>query len=469
LYRYDAAGNLNYRTNNGLTQTFTVNSLNQLTGGARDGTWTVAGGTMGSVTNVTVNTSISFLYADGTFASTNHGSSMTFKAFTAIAKDDKGRSATNSSTMFSPPNPVFAYDLNGNLLFERSAGGTTNRLFEYDDENQLIRVMVTNAWKSEFVYDGKMRRRIRKEYTWNGSWVLTNEVRYVYDGNLVIQERDANNLPQVTYTRGKDMSGNLEGAGGIGGLLARTENPSSILNPPSSSAHAYYHADGNGNVTCLINSNQLVVARYNYDPFGSLSGMSGSMAEANLYRFSSKEFHPKSGLVYYLYRYYDPSLQRWLNRDPIGEHGFSILRYRSDKSLWVIRLLTQMGGNNLYGFVRNQPTGIYDPFGLKPGTPTGPDTLACIAAQEQAIAAMELLESEPGPINAAKLAVAIKVAVDACTPPPPPPPPPPFWKRAWKCIRVGAGAVGVFCSSVAGSALGGCYVMPNQIPGDGGA
>jgi hypothetical protein len=31
--------------------------------------------------------------------------------------------------------------------------------------------------------------------------------------------------------------------------------------------------------------------------------------------------HPNSGLVYYLYRYYDPSLQRWINRDPIAEAG----------------------------------------------------------------------------------------------------------------------------------------------------
>ena len=38
-----------------------------------------------------------------------------------------------------------------------------------------------------------MRRRIRREYAWQlGAWRMTNEVHYVYDGNLVIQERDAN-------------------------------------------------------------------------------------------------------------------------------------------------------------------------------------------------------------------------------------------------------------------------------------
>ena len=57
--------------------------------------------------------------------------------------------------------------------------------------------------KAVFVYDGKMRRRVRKEFTWqNSAWVETNEVRYLYDGNLVVQERDSNNVVLVTYTRG---------------------------------------------------------------------------------------------------------------------------------------------------------------------------------------------------------------------------------------------------------------------------
>jgi RHS repeat-associated protein len=58
-----------------------------------------------------------------------------------------------------------------------------------------------------------------------------------------------------------------------------------------------------------------------YDPYGNLLASSGPLADANLYRFSSKEYHPNSGLVYYLYRYYDPNLQRWVNRDPIEEDG----------------------------------------------------------------------------------------------------------------------------------------------------
>ncbi len=116
---------------------------------------------------------------------------------------------------------------------------------------------------------------------------------------------------RIRYTRGTDLSGSLEGAGGIGGLLARSEG----------STQASYFADGNGNITSLSGGNLAVVASYRYDPYGNLLFKSGPWADTNVYRFSSKECHVKSGLYYYLYRWYSPELQRWLNRDPIEEFG----------------------------------------------------------------------------------------------------------------------------------------------------
>jgi hypothetical protein len=54
------------------------------------------------------------------------------------------------------PWPSDKYDLNGNLLSDGL------RCFAWDDENQLISVWVTNAWRSDFQYDGRMRRRVRR-------------------------------------------------------------------------------------------------------------------------------------------------------------------------------------------------------------------------------------------------------------------------------------------------------------------
>ncbi len=214
-------------------------------------------------------------------------------------------------------------------------------VYRYDDENQLTWAedVDKHKWATTFVYDGLGRLRKRVEYAWSGVWTVYTTTWYLYDGRRVIQERNASNVPQVSYTRGTDLSGTLEGAGGIGGLLGRSHGYSA----GNWSTHNFYHADGNGNITYLVNSSQTLAASYRYDPFGNTISSSGTLASANVYRFSSKELHVNSGLYYYGYRWYVPNVQRWLNRDPIEESG----------------------GINLYGFIRNNPVAFTDTLGLE--------------------------------------------------------------------------------------------------------
>src|ERR1019366_4883572 len=116
------------------------------------------------------------------------------------------------------------------------------RAFSYDTENQLTNVAVAGQWREDFRYDGVNPRGITRQYRWDAGtsgWALTNETRFIYDGNVVIQEWDSNNVARVSYTRGIDLAGSLQGAGGIGGLLAHTD----------ANGTTFYHADGNGNVT----------------------------------------------------------------------------------------------------------------------------------------------------------------------------------------------------------------------------
>src|SRR6266567_2606906 len=150
----------------------------------------------------------------------------------------------------------------------------------------------------------------------NAKW--RRDVKDMYDGFLVIEKRDGGKHPKD----GSDLSCGLEGAGGIGDPLARSDGYSA----GNWTNHNYYFADGNGNVTYMINSGQAMVASYRYDPFGNTISSSGGLSAANVYRFSSKEIHVSSGMYYYLYRFYDPNLQRWINRDPLGEPGFETLR-----------------------------------------------------------------------------------------------------------------------------------------------
>jgi YD repeat-containing protein len=271
-----------------------------LTNVARAGKLTVAGGTSSSATNVTVNGLTANRYTDNTFAKDGFTLSGDADTFTAVAQDGYGRADTNAVTVTMPASVSLVYDDNGNLTSDGLRG------FGYDAENQLVQVTVTNNWRSEFTDDGFGRRRVRTEYVWqNSAWVVQAVVRYVYEGLLVMQERDGNNVPQVTYTRGRDLSGSRQRAGGIGGLLARTDN--AILIGGASGAHAYYHADGNGNITLLFTDKATVVARYLYNPFGNLFAKAGPLADANLYPFSSKELHAVSGLYSCGFRFCEPS------------------------------------------------------------------------------------------------------------------------------------------------------------------
>jgi hypothetical protein len=69
-YAYDAADNLQYRTNNTpFVETFNVNTLNELSTITHSGTLTVAGTTTTNATSVAVNSSVAAnLYKDATFA-----------------------------------------------------------------------------------------------------------------------------------------------------------------------------------------------------------------------------------------------------------------------------------------------------------------------------------------------------------------------------------------------------------------
>jgi RHS repeat-associated protein len=105
--------------------------------------------------------------------------------------------------------------------------------------------------------------------------------------------------------------------------------------------------DRNGNVTALVNAaDGSISARYEYGPFGEPIRATGFQCKANPFRWSTKYWDDETDLVYYGYRYYSPSLGKWISRDPIGEEG----------------------GVNLYEFAGNSPVVLFDISGTTTGT-----------------------------------------------------------------------------------------------------
>ncbi len=155
-------------------------------------------------------------------------------------------------------------------------------------------------------YDAKSRRV--KKVTPNAT------TTFFYDGWNLVEERIAyadNTTSTIRYYWGKDLSGTLQGAGGVGGLLWLTID--GVVYIPC--------YDNNGNVTRYLNANGGTFARYSYDAFGRLIARAGRRASLFRHRFSTKYFDSETGLYYYGYRFYHPVLMRWLNRDPIEENG----------------------------------------------------------------------------------------------------------------------------------------------------
>jgi RHS repeat-associated protein len=80
----------------------------------------------------------------------------------------------------------------------------------------------------------------------------------------------------------------------------------------------FYTMDGLGSVRDLTNAAETIVEQYSYDSFGNLAS---PPATGNPYTYTSREYDPETGLLFYRARYYDPKVGRFLTEDPIKFGG----------------------------------------------------------------------------------------------------------------------------------------------------
>jgi len=240
----------------------------------------------------------------------------------------------NQYTAIDSDNPVF--DDDGNLIEQDG--------WEYiwDGENRLIEAKVKTPTSSAdrrltFVYDAEGRRVEKKVYDWDNGWLPLRTHTFVWSGWDMLLEHIEDELAEtsetIKYLWGLDLAGSQDVTGNVGALLAiETDTVSGV-----------YFYDANGNVGQVIDVDDgSVIATYEYSPFGEGIASSGSFAEVNRFRFSTKYEDAETGWLYYGFRYYNPETGRWPSRDPIEEQG----------------------GLNLYGFVGNDGVNAWDYLGL---------------------------------------------------------------------------------------------------------
>ena len=363
---YDHAGNrvqtTRYTTGSGGTQDHTVNELNQIEEFENVPRALVSG-------DAPTSASIELSDLLNPPVSPSRAHKYFYHAFEDVRINEGWAGVevyVNSSLVDEIDVPVRQHEESRDFDADGNPTASGEMVYRYDGENRVIEQWWSNT--------GWPWARVRHTYDWQGrrarSQILfgtdpeapTETVTFdlVYLGGRLISQvitsdstTSGHEPTQELYLWGLDRSGTLEGAGTIGGLLAMAKGWDAIA-----AEHSLVAQDGLGNVVAYLNpATGERRAEFEYGAFGETlrTTANPSFGDYRTYeyghrwqnKFSSAFLagldvpHPETydfGL-----RSYEPSLGRWLNRDPIGVAG----------------------GSNVYAYVGNNPFGGWDAWGLE--------------------------------------------------------------------------------------------------------
>jgi len=143
---------------------------------------------------------------------------------------------------------------------------------------------------------------------------------YLYDGEMLLAETNAAGTVTSAYTWGAN------------GLICRD----------AAAGSTYYLYDPQGSVVQRVDSSGNVIDTDLYDAWGNLQQGTPGSDPVGYCGQHGYYTDVETGLVLCTHRYYDPTIGRWVNRDPIGTDG----------------------GNNIYCYCLNNPLNSIDIDGL---------------------------------------------------------------------------------------------------------
>ena len=240
-------------------------------------------------------------------------------------------------------NVKYTYDKAGNRLtmqekewsILRSVFDTKDTSYEYDLANQLktstctsvststITVTTTNTWD----LNGNMTAKIVNGEATSYTWDALDRLRVIsyptskglpasvmeYNGNGM-RTRQTNSEGTTNYVfEGLSSVLELDNAGNItkkyhGGISFEK------IKTGDATQEMYFLYDGIGSVVNLVDERGVLVQVYYYNVFGQSTNVKHD--PTNKKQFTGKEVDEDSGLQYFLARYYDPEVGRFLSKDP---------------------------------------------------------------------------------------------------------------------------------------------------------
>lgn len=223
--------------------------------------------------------------------------------------------------LLSAGDVTYSYDPNGNLIEKQEKTGRrkarTTRYF-YDPANRLVEVSGRGP-RTEYVYDGE-----------------GNRVQVIVGDNVFSHVWDVGStLPVVLTEVGPDGMTDF-----VYGL--------SVISAHSPSFTNYYHYDGLGSVIGLTNEEGQVKRRYSYEAWGNPVSAPGLLVSENTFAFTGQQWEEGTNLLYLRARYYDPTIGRFLTKDPFAGS------------------VNDPQSQNRYVYARNNPVNLVDLTGLEP-------------------------------------------------------------------------------------------------------
>ena len=211
----------------------------------------------------------------------------------------------------------YTHDIAGNVV-RIGGGGRPTLDLSWNSRCQLVSVATNGAFAESYTYDA-LGRRV-------STTTREGTTRHVYDDNWqVIADIDEQGNVIASYVWGE----------GIDNLLAVTIG----------NATYYALTDIQGTVWGYVDSQNNIVARWQYDAWGNVLSEHVAPSAAALarlrYRFQGREWSAATGLINFRMRWYDAKTGRWLSKDPIGLSG----------------------GLNLYAFCGGDSVNYRDPDG----------------------------------------------------------------------------------------------------------